>query len=636
MQQKHAFLAGEADIIVVGAGHAGCEAALAAARLGCRVILFTMTLDSLANLPCNPNIGGTAKGQMVREIDALGGEMGRLADEHMIQFRMLNASKGPAVKSPRAQIDRTGYQRGMKQVLESEPNIRLIQQEIVGLLVDNGAVEGVIAATGSLYRASRVILCPGTFMDAEVIIGESVCSSGPDQLAPSCGLGDALKALGLPTTRFKTGTPGRFHFRSLDTDVMELQHADAVPRPFSFDNEDDPSWQPLAEKPCYITWTTPATKKLIEDNLDRSPLYSGVIKGIGPRYCPSIEDKMVKFPDHERHHVFLEPTGLDTAEMYASGLSSSMPEDVQAGIYKTVPGMEHVEVMRPAYAIEYLLVDPTSLTLALETKAVHGLYLAGQINGSSGYEEAAAQGLMAGINAVRSLRGESPIIIDRSQAYIGVLIDDLVTKGTSEPYRLMTSRAEYRLLLRQDNADARLTPLGHEIGLISDDRWHRFLEKQSAIEKEKNRLKSVRVPKDALSDRVLEEAGSTPLKYSVNLLSLMKRPELNYDKLALLDPDRPDLAASVRECVEVDIRYEGYIRLEQERVDRFRKLERRLIPQDIDYKKIRGIRLEARQKLDARRPVSIGQAGRISGVSPADIQVLLVWLEQHHRQMSAT
>ena len=636
MQQKHAFLAGEADIIVVGAGHAGCEAALAAARLGCRVILFTMTLDSLANLPCNPNIGGTAKGQMVREIDALGGEMGRLADEHMIQFRMLNASKGPAVKSPRAQIDRTGYQRGMKQVLESEPNIRLIQQEIVGLLVDNGAVEGVIAATGSLYRASRVILCPGTFMDAEVIIGESVCSSGPDQLAPSCGLGDALKALGLPTTRFKTGTPGRFHFRSLDTDEMELQHADAVPRPFSFDNEDDPSWQPLAEKPCYITWTTPATKKLIEDNLDRSPLYSGVITGIGPRYCPSIEDKMVKFPDHERHHVFLEPTGLDTSEMYASGLSSSMPEDVQAGIYKTVPGMEHVEVMRPAYAIEYLLVDPTSLTLALETKAVHGLYLAGQINGSSGYEEAAAQGLMAGINAVRSLRGESPVIIDRSQAYIGVLIDDLVTKGTNEPYRLMTSRAEYRLLLRQDNADARLTPLGREIGLISDDRWHRFLEKQSAIEKEKSRLQSVRVPRDALSDRVLEEAGSTPLKHSVNLLSLMKRPELNYDNLTLLDPDRPDLAASVRECVEVDIRYEGYIRLEQERVDRFRKLERRLIPQEINYKKIRGIRLEARQKLDKRRPVSLGQASRISGVSPADIQVLLVWLEQHHRRTSTT
>ncbi|MGI6618122.1 MAG: tRNA uridine-5-carboxymethylaminomethyl(34) synthesis enzyme MnmG [Saccharofermentanales bacterium] len=636
MQQEHAFLAGEADIIVVGAGHAGCEAALAAARLGCRVILFTMTLDSLANLPCNPNIGGTAKGQMVREIDALGGEMGRLADEHMIQFRMLNASKGPAVKSPRAQIDRTGYQRGMKQVLESEPNIRLIQQEIVGLLVDNGVVEGVIAATGSLYCASRVILCPGTFMDAEVIIGESVCSSGPDQLAPSRGLGDALKALGLPTTRFKTGTPGRFHFRSLDTDEMELQHADAVPRPFSFDNEDDPSWQPLAEKPCYITWTTPATKKLIEDNLDRSPLYSGVITGIGPRYCPSIEDKMVKFPDHERHHVFLEPTGLDTSEMYASGLSSSMPEDVQAGIYKTVPGMEHVEVMRPAYAIEYLLVDPTSLTLALETKAVHGLYLAGQINGSSGYEEAAAQGLMAGINAVRSLRGESPIIIDRSQAYIGVLIDDLVTKGTNEPYRLMTSRAEYRLLLRQDNADARLTPLGREIGLISDDRWHRFLEKQSAIEKEKSRLQSVRVPRDALSDRVLEEAGSTPLKHSVNLLSLMKRPELNYDNLTLLDPDRPDLAASVRECVEVDIRYEGYIRLEQERVDRFRKLERRLIPQEINYKKIRGIRLEARQKLDKRRPVSLGQASRISGVSPADIQVLLVWLEHHHRRTSTT
>lgn len=639
-QEQGAWLAGTYDVIVVGAGHAGVEAAMATARLGYRTVLFTMTLDSLANMPCNPNFGGTAKGQLVREIDALGGVMGIAADRHIIQFRMLNASKGPAVISPRAQMDRTAYQREIKAILEHQDNLYLIQSEITELCWaepegDGGRkrIEGVVTRGGIVYAAAKVILATGTFLNSNVIVGDAVYASGPDGLAPAIGMTDSLKAMGLPLKRFKTGTPVRFHGATLDYSVCEIQPNDPVSQPFSYMNEADDDWQPKAELPCYLTWTTEATKNIVMDNIDRSPLYSGVIKSIGPRYCPSIEDKFVKFPNHERHHVFLEPTGMDTEEVYASGLSSSMPEDVQHAMMETIPGLENGHIMRIGYAIEYDLVDPTTLDLSLETKGVAGLYCAGQINGSSGYEEAAGQGLIAGINAARSFDDLPPLILDRSQAYLGVLIDDLVTKGTDEPYRMMTARAEYRLLLRQDNADRRLTEIGREVGLVDDERYAVYLAKKERVDREIERLRNTRVLYATPEVTAFLEAQDSAVKQGgASLAELLRRPEITYDALAAIDPDRPELNRYDRMTVEVEIKYEGYIKVENERLVRFRDLEKKLIPDDMDFLSIGGLRLEARQKLQKMRPRSVGQAGRISGVSPADISVLLVALSEYGRR----
>ncbi len=623
------YKAGEYDVIVIGGGHAGCEAGLAAARLGCRTAVFAINLDSVANMPCNPSIGGTAKGHLVRELDALGGEMGKNTDKTLIQSKILNSAKGPAVFSLRAQADRRKYQIEMKHILELQENLDLKQSEVVELLAteDKKKITGVKTHTGAIYDCSCVILATGTFLKGRIIIGDVSYSGGPDGLFPANLLSDSLKSLGIELFRFKTGTPARLNRRSVDFSKMEEQPGDERILPFSFENEE----LERDQVSCYLTYTTEETHCIIRENLHRSPLYSGDIKGVGTRYCPSIEDKIVRFADKEKHQVFLEPMGLGTEEMYLQGMSSSLPEDVQIKMMKSVPGLENVSVMRSAYAIEYDCIDATQLNLSLEFKEIEGLFSAGQINGSSGYEEAAVQGLMAGINAAMKIKGRESVILDRSEGYIGVLIDDLVIKGTKEPYRMMTSRSEYRLLLRQDNADLRLTPIGYKVGLISEDRYRSFLEKKEAIENEIKRLEKTVIPPSKEVNSFLESKNSTPIKSGVKLIELLRRPEINYADLSDIDSHQPDLKYSVKEQVSISVKYEGYIKRQLQQVEQFKKLEKRKIPKELDYDKIQGLRIEARQKLGSIRPDSIGQASRITGVSPADISVLLVYMEQFMR-----